>query len=222
MSEPFDVLLEKYARLVVRVGANVQPGQEVVVNALPEQADAARALADEAYRVGATRVTIHYRDPHLQRAAVLHAPEEMLGTSPAHELDQVRGWRESRPALISLTGNPFPTLMDGLDPERLAKSQPVDVIAEIMPLVANDVLAWTMVGAPTAGWAASVGVADVAQLWDAVAVAMRLDQADPQRSCRDVPRSSTAMPSTGCATRGPAPTSPSAWRPGPPGWAPPP
>jgi aminopeptidase len=67
----------------------------------------------------------------------------------------------------------------------LAKSQPVDVIAEIMPLVANDVLAWTMVGAPTAGWAASVGVADVAQLWDAVAVAMRLDQADPQQAWRD-------------------------------------
>ncbi len=35
MTEPFDVLLERYARLVVRVGANVQPGQEVVVNALP-------------------------------------------------------------------------------------------------------------------------------------------------------------------------------------------
>jgi aminopeptidase len=185
MDEPFDVLLEKYARLVVRVGANVQPGQEVVVNALPEQADAARALAAEAYRVGASRVTIHYRDPHLQREAVLHAPDEVLGTSPAHELDQVRGWRETRPALITLTGNPFPTLMDGLDPERLAKSRPVDLISEIMPLVANDVLAWTMVGAPTPGWAASMGVADVARLWDAVAIAMRLDQADPEQAWRD-------------------------------------
>ena len=45
LSEPFDLLLEKYARLVVRVGVNVQPGQEVVINALPEQADAARAIA---------------------------------------------------------------------------------------------------------------------------------------------------------------------------------
>ena len=33
MTEPFDHLLEKYARLVVRVGVNVQPGQEVVINA---------------------------------------------------------------------------------------------------------------------------------------------------------------------------------------------
>jgi aminopeptidase len=185
VSEPFDILLEKYARLVIRVGANVQPGQEVWVNALPEQADVARALADEAYRVGASRVTIKYLDPHLQRAAVLHAPEEMLGTSPAYEIDAVRSWGETRPAMISLTGNPFPTLMDGLDPARLARSQPVDLIAEIMPLVADDVLAWTMVGAPTPGWAASIGVADVARLWDAVAIAMRLDQADPQQAWRE-------------------------------------
>ncbi|MGN6300068.1 MAG: aminopeptidase, partial [Angustibacter sp.] len=78
MSEPFDHLLEQYARLVISVGVGVRPGQEVHIRALPEQADAARALSEEAYRVGASRVTVEYVDPHLQRSAVLHAPEEML------------------------------------------------------------------------------------------------------------------------------------------------
>lgn len=45
MSEPYDHLLEAYARLVIRVGANVQPGQRVEINALVEQAEVARALA---------------------------------------------------------------------------------------------------------------------------------------------------------------------------------
>ncbi len=179
MSEPYDLLLEKYAALVVRVGVNVQPGQEVVINALPEQADAARAVAAEAYRVGASRVSINYDDPFLQRAAVEHAPEELLGTSPEHTLAMARAWEESRPALISLSGNPHPTLMEGLDPARLAKSAPLDLIQQVMPLVTTNKLAWTVVGAPSKGWADSVGVADVAQLWDAVATAMRLDQADP-------------------------------------------
>jgi aminopeptidase len=179
MTEPFDHLLEKYARLVVRVGVNVQPGQEVVINALPEQAEAARAIAAEAYRVGASRVSIQYDDPYLQRAAVEHAPEELLGTTQEHHLAQVRAWNDSRPALISLTGNPHPTLMEGLDPTRLAKSTPIDLIQQVMPLITTNKLAWTVVGAPTTGWADSVGVADVAQLWDAVATAMRLDQADP-------------------------------------------
>src|SRR6201995_1806907 len=115
MTEPFDHLLEKYPPLVIRRGVNVQPGQEVVINCLPEQADAARALAEEAYRVGASRVEIMYADPYLQRSQVLHAPEDLLGKSPEHRLQQVTDWAESKPALISLTGNPFPSLMEGLD-----------------------------------------------------------------------------------------------------------
>ena len=179
MTEPFDHLLEKYARLVVRVGVNVQPGQEVVINALPEQADVARALATEAYRVGASRVNIQYDDPHLTRAAVEHGPEELLGTTQEHQLTQVRAWDASRPALISLTGNPHPTLMEGLDPERLARSMQLDLIQEVLPLITTNKVAWTVVGAPTQGWADSVGVADVALLWDAVATSMRLDEVDP-------------------------------------------
>ena len=40
-----DERLEKYARLAVEVGANVQPGQTVFVSALVEHAPLARALA---------------------------------------------------------------------------------------------------------------------------------------------------------------------------------
>ncbi|RYC12869.1 aminopeptidase [Nocardioides zhouii] len=184
MTEPYDLLLEKYAALVVRVGVNVQPGQEVVINALPEQADAARAVAAEAYRVGASRVSITYDDPFLQRAAVEHAPDDLLGKTPEHTLAQVRAWDESRPALVSLSGNPFPTLMEGLDPTRLARSAPIDLIQQVMGLITTNKLAWTVVGAPTKGWAESIGVADVTRLWDAVAVSMRLDQADPVAAWR--------------------------------------
>ena len=184
MTEPFDHLLEKYARLVVRVGVNVQPGQEVVINAVPEQADAARAVAAEAYRVGASRVTITYDDPYLQKAAVEHAPEELLGVSPDHTLAQVKAWKDSKPALISLSGNPHPSLMEGLDPTRLAKSVPIDLIQQVMPLINTSSVAWTVVGAPSKGWADSIGVADLATLWDAVATSMRLDRADPVAAWR--------------------------------------
>ena len=75
MTEPYDHLLEAYARLVVRVGVNVQLGQRVVVRGMVEHADVARAVAAEAYRVGASHVTIDYVDQHLQRATVDMAPE---------------------------------------------------------------------------------------------------------------------------------------------------
>lgn len=103
-----DHLIEAYARLVVRVGVNVQPGQRVVVTGLVEHAPVARAIATEAYRVGASHVSVEYRDQHVNRAAAELQPEDMLGTSLPHELAEVRAGREDRPALISLTGNPNP------------------------------------------------------------------------------------------------------------------
>jgi leucyl aminopeptidase (aminopeptidase T) len=56
-TEPFERLLEAYARLVIRVGVNVQVGQRVEIRGLPEQAAVARALAAETYRVGVSQAS---------------------------------------------------------------------------------------------------------------------------------------------------------------------
>jgi aminopeptidase len=186
MSEPYDHLIEAYARLVVRVGVNVQPGQRVIIMGQVEHAPVARALAAEAYRVGASKVTIEYGDQHLARAAAELQPEEMLGKSLPHEIEGIRAWKDDRPALISLTGNPNPSIMDGLDPDRLVKMQPVDRMREYMPIVSTNTIAWSVVAAPNPGWARSVlGSDDVERLWKAVAVATRLEDEDPVQSWRD-------------------------------------
>src|SRR5205823_3667048 len=51
-----DERLERYAELAVRVGANVQPGQEVFVLPMVEHADLGRALVRQAYEAGASYV----------------------------------------------------------------------------------------------------------------------------------------------------------------------
>ena len=53
-----DERLERYAELAVRVGANVQPGQEVFVHGLVEHAELVRALTRQAYRAGASYVNV--------------------------------------------------------------------------------------------------------------------------------------------------------------------
>ena len=77
----------------MRVGANVQPGQDVVVTCLVEHAEIARAITREAYRAGARHVVVLYSDLHLRRAAIELGPEEELGWSPPYLLDWVRRWR---------------------------------------------------------------------------------------------------------------------------------
>jgi len=50
--------LRRYAELAVRVGANVQQDQDVVVTGLVEHAEIACAVAREAYRAGARHVVV--------------------------------------------------------------------------------------------------------------------------------------------------------------------
>jgi len=46
-------LLERYAKLIVEVGANIQPDQQVIVIAAPTSAPLVRAIAAECFKHGA-------------------------------------------------------------------------------------------------------------------------------------------------------------------------
>ena len=178
--------LERYAELAVRVGANVQPGQEVVVMCLVEHAPIARAVARQAYRAGAARVTSFYGDLHFRRAAIELGPPEELGYSAPHLLDWVRSWRDTPPALVQLTGTPDRDLFEGLDPALVAKSEPRELRAAYLPLVSERKLNWVIVSAPNEGWARQVfGEPDLERLWQAVATATRLDRPDPVAAWRE-------------------------------------
>ena len=178
--------LDRFADLAVRVGASVQPGQEVVLVYLVEHTPIARAVARAALRAGARRVDPLVTDLHLRRAAIELGPEEELGRTPEYVLGWARSWAETRPALISLTGDPEPMLFDGLEPALVAKAEPRELRAIYLPFVTGRKLNWVIVPAPNPGWAEAVlGEPDVDRLWDAVATAMRLDEDDPVEAWRD-------------------------------------
>ena len=180
-----DERLRRYAELVVRVGANVRPGQEVAVRCQVEHAPTARAIVREAYRAGASRVVVRYGDQHVRRAAIEFGPEDMLGQSPEHQLAWIRSWRDTKPALIQLVGDSEPELLGDLDPALVGKSEPRDLTALYRPLVAERIINWAIVASPNAGWATTVfGEPDLERLWDAVGTATRLDADDPVAAWR--------------------------------------
>ena len=175
-----DERLARYGDLTIRVGANVQQGQDVVVIAHVEHAPVARAMAAAAYRAGARRVVVHYRDLHVRRAAIELGPEDALGWSSPHVVDWVRSWADSRPAVIQLSGMPEPHLFDDLDPQLVGRSDEREFRAAWLPLVGESKLNWAIVSAPNEGWAREVfGEPDLERLWDLVASATRLDEPDP-------------------------------------------
>ena len=180
-----DERLRRYAELAVRVGANVQQGQDVVVTCLVEHAEITREIVREAYRAGAKHVVVLYSDLHLRRAAVELGPEEELGWSPPYVLDWVRRWDRENPAVISLTGNPNPDLLADLDPALVGRAEPKELRLALLENVRGRHVNWVIVAAPNEGWARQVfGEPDIERLWAAVATATRLDEPDPVAAWR--------------------------------------
>jgi aminopeptidase len=171
-------LLDRYAELAVRVAANLQPGQELVVNAHVEQAPFVRALARAAYRAGSPFVEAWYRDEQVLGARIELAPEESLDWVADWELDRLRTIADRGKALISVSTSPNPRLFEHLDPERVVRAQ--NTRLRDLGLALTPDLAWTVVGYPTPGWAQAVfGEPDVDRLWDAFERCVRLDEDDP-------------------------------------------
>src|SRR5690349_7313544 len=101
--------IERYAELAVRIGANVQPGQEVFVYGIPEHADLVRALTRQSYRAGASYVHAIYSDQHIKRAMIEFGPDSALTYSP--EWFKTLTSSMTGNALLGTSGNPEPELL---------------------------------------------------------------------------------------------------------------
>jgi aminopeptidase len=171
------------AELVVRFGANVQPGQIVAVSSAPGKEPLARAVAEVAYEQGAKFVDLSVFDIHLKRARAAHAAPDTLDYVPPWYGLRARALGEHRAAIIALTGPVEPHIMDGIDPELLGRDM-LPSLRESIEIVNERTTNWTVAACPTPGWAELVFPeldtdAGVERLWDQIAHVCRLDEPDP-------------------------------------------
>jgi aminopeptidase len=178
--------LRAYADLAVHVGANVGPGRIVGVLAAVEAAPLARAIARSAYEAGARYVDVDYGDKHVRRARIELAPAETLDWTPPWYLEWISSIAEDGGSIIQVAGDPDPDLFEGLDGERIGKTQMVEGQKAYLEAVMAEKITWTIVGFPTEGWSRKVfGEPDVERLWQAIAKTVRLDESDPVAAWHD-------------------------------------
>ncbi|MFN8174406.1 MAG: aminopeptidase [Solirubrobacteraceae bacterium] len=175
--------LERFADLVVRFGANVQPGQVVSVGTEIGKEEVTRALVASAYRHGAKFVDVSWFDPHSKRARVLHADPGTLDWVPPWYGERMLALGEVRAARIGLTGPVEPELFDDLDPALVGRDQ-LPFVREIGQVVNERTTNWTAAPAPTAGWAELVHpelepAEALERLWRDILHVCRLDEPDP-------------------------------------------
>jgi aminopeptidase len=179
-----DERLERYAELCVRVGANVQPGQELFVESSLAHAPLTRAIARQAYRAGAAFVNVLYLDNHVKHAMIEHGPDEALGHSPEWR----KAWVSSGEgnAFIATVGDPEPELMTDLDGDRVGRALMPEVSKIVQRQLRENSVNWSVVAAPNEGWARQVfGEPDLERLWELIEFAMRLDEPDPVAAWRE-------------------------------------
>jgi aminopeptidase len=176
-------LLRRYADLAVRVGINLQPGQNVTIAALVEHVPIVRMLAKAAYEAGARHVAVRYADQHVRKTMIEHANEDVLSWTPPYVMKELEEMAATGGALISVSGDPEPNLFADLDPQRVGKARMLDYMQAYLKYMNQRAFSWVIIAYPNEGWAETVfGEPDVDRLWDAVAKATRLYDEDPVAS----------------------------------------
>jgi aminopeptidase len=182
-------LLDRYADLIVSVGANVQPDQVLAVEALPEAAPLVHAIARRAYEKGARYVDVQYFDGVVKRIRAETARVESLDWVPpwlGRRMELLGELDAARCVLVPLVP---PGLLDGVDPARAGIDR-LPSIEQTFKTIDERSVAWTLSPFPARGWAALVYPdleidAAVERLWEDIAHVCRLDEPDPAAAWHD-------------------------------------
>lgn len=179
---PQQAVLEKYARLAVEVGANVQPNQSVVIRSSTQSIELARAITKAAYAVGAKRVSVQWSDDYVSREGLDHMSTETLEEVPEWVVKRAQEEMDEGTCLISIT-SPIPGINQGADPLKMQKAGQAmgRKLAFFQKHVMGNNTQWTIVAASNPSWAVKVfpdlAEADATEaLWDAIFAACRVSE----------------------------------------------
>ena len=173
-------LLEEYARLIVRMGVNLQTDQPLVINAPLACADFARRVAGAAYDAGAHDVTVAWNDERLARLRYDKAKKSVFTEFPEWRRRLYEDSAAEGAAFVTIHAAD-PEIFSGVEPERLTLAQQAAgaALLEYRQRLMSNKNAWCVVSIPTESWAKKVFPEDasdaaVENLWQAIFAAVRL------------------------------------------------
>ena len=173
-------IFAEYAQLLVEVGVNIQPGQNLVINSPVDCAWFARLCAKAAYAAGCREVIMKWGDDELTRERFLHARDDVFDALPDWQAAFHNGYAREGAAFLNISATNPENLL-GVDPDRLVRAQRSAGAAlhEYRDLQMSNAVPWCVASIPIPTWAEKVfpdcpGEEAMEKLWDAIFQAIRI------------------------------------------------
>ena len=182
-------VLREYAKLIVRCGANVQKGQDVMIYAGLDQPEFVKMVVEEAYKAKARKVIVEWSYDALAKIHVRYQSVKTLGEVPEWVKARQQYFCDTLPVRIHIVSED-PDGLKGMDFGKMAKGRKLSYPI-LKPYIddRDGKQQWTIAAVPGAAWAKKVfpgqpkGKA-MEMLWEAILSASRVTE-DPIKAWED-------------------------------------
>lgn len=176
-------VMRSYAKLIVRVGANVQKGQEVRVFASLDQPEFIKMLVEECYKAGASRVTVDWNYPELTKLSARYMKLRDLSETREWEKARMQDMVDHLPVRIFIESED-PDGLRGINPKYFKAFAARIKISKPYRDAIDNKHQWCIAAVPGEAWAKKVHPelskrAAVEQLWKDILYTARADGEDP-------------------------------------------
>lgn len=176
--------VREYARLIVRTGINVQPGQEIIVNCPVEHYEFGRMVIEEAYLAGAGEVITRWGDSFESKQYYLNVSEERMKVVPDWKIQSYTYYTKRGAGYISIGGGD-PEAFKGVDPKKMqVRGIAMDqALTEHNKMMMASEVPWTVAAVPQKQWAKKVfpelsEEEAMNKLWKMILAAVRIGNGD--------------------------------------------
>jgi aminopeptidase len=179
------VKLDKLAEVAIKVGLQLQKGQDLVLTAPIAALPLVRRIAVHAYKAGAGIVTPIFSDEELTLARYHNAGDESFDRAPGWLYEGMANAFSGNAARLAVAGD-NPMLLANEDPAKVARANRANSMAykPALEKITGFDINWNIVAYPSTNWAKQVFPNDsedeaVRKLAEAIFAASRVDQDDP-------------------------------------------
>ena len=172
-------VLRSYAKLIARVGVNIQKGQEVVIRADLDQPEFVAILVEECYRAGSKKVMVEWTYQPLEKIHVRHRSLRTLSTVEDWEKAKFEHRAKTLPCTIFLASSD-PDGLRGINQEKMAKASQKrwPILKPISDSMENK-YQWCIAAVPGVSWAKKLFPdlskrQAVEKLWEAILATSRV------------------------------------------------